>query len=82
VPLRVVQELPSARLRASVEASARFHVEPLAQLHAPALERLRVGVEPSEQPRAWAEPLARHAEFELWARLRAPASAQTRALYS
>lgn len=72
MPLRVVQELPSARLRASVEASARFHVEPLAQLHAPALERLRVG----------AEPLARHAEFELWARLRAPASAQTRALWS
>src|ERR1700683_1319113 len=53
VQLRVEQEQPSARLRALAEPSAHFRVEPLAQLHAPALERLR----------AWAEPLARTREL-------------------
>ena len=51
MPLGVEQELPSARLHASVEASAHSRVEPLAQLHAPALVRLRARAEPLARTR-------------------------------
>jgi hypothetical protein len=73
----------SAPLGVEVAVSAHFHVvaEALVQPHVGVLARLRVEAEPSaqtrvlpsEQPHAWAEPLAQHVEFVLWARPRAPA---------
>lgn len=74
-PLHAEQALASVRLRAPVEASAHSRVEPEAwvQLRAEAEPLAQTRALASEQPRAWAELLARHVEFVLWARLRAAA---------
>jgi hypothetical protein len=71
VPLHAEQALASVRLRASVEASAHSRAEPevWVQLRAEAEPLAQTRALPSEQPRAWAEPSARHVEFVLWARL-------------
>ena len=80
VPLHAEQALASVRLRAWVEASAHSRAEPevWVQLRAEAEPSAQTRELPSEQPRAWAEPLARHVEFGPWELLLS--SAQTRAL--
>ena len=73
--LHVELALASARLRASVEASAHSRVEPevWVQLRAVAEPLAQTRELPSERPRAWAEPLARHVEFRALGAASAPA---------